>query len=291
MTDVVIIGASCAGHTVAAALRQKNKDLPIVLISESPFPPCDKRKLLEYFAGKRKEKELYLGPADLFTSQAVALAQEVRVMGLNPVRKTVQLKKDEKRESIPYDKLVICTGTHTELPDIPGIHKEGVFVFESLKDFKAAKAYVIADMVCLTGPWNERGRALAEFFCNQKKEVKYVHPEPPAAILPAGVEFIQSSIIEVIGEDGAQAIKLKEGKILATSLLIYTGPVVASTGFLKETPVKLDGQGFISLDEKLMSSCKDVYACGSVTGPAASSWDAAAAQASLVADIISAAIP
>jgi len=290
MAQVVIIGASCAGHTVAANVKQKKPACSITVVSRNASLPCDKRRLLEYFSGKAREKDISLCPVDFYQKNDIRFLKETRVMGINPARKTVQLKRDEKRESIGYDILVIATGMETIIPEIQGSHKEGVFVFDSLKDFKAAKSSVISDTVSLTGPWNERAKALCRFFAAEEKSIKFIGARPDDAGEFPGVEFIPSEIVEIIGESGIQAIKFKEGKIIGTSLLVFTGPAKAATGFLTETPMKLDGDGFISLDERLMSSCKDVYACGSVTGHAASSWDAAAAQASLVADVICSAI-
>jgi NAD(P)H-nitrite reductase large subunit len=290
MAHVVIIGASCAGHTVAASVKQKKPGCSVTVVSQNAFLPCDKRRLLEYFSGKAREKDISLCAPDFYEKNNIRFLKETRVMGLNPVRKTVQLKHDEKRESIGYDIAVICTGMEVVVPEVIGSHKEGVFFFDSLKDFKAARSAVISDTVSLWGEWNERAKVLCRYFGAEKIEVKFIGERPADAADFPGVEFIASEIVELIGETGIQAIKFKEGKIIGTSLLVVTGPARPATGFLKETPVKLDGDGFVSLDEKLMSSCNDVYACGSVTGTAASSWDACAAQASLVADIVAAAV-
>ena len=98
MNRIVIIGSSAAGHTLALQLRAKKAQCAITLVTEEKFPAYDRRKLARYFAGKAKDKELFLGAADAYAKEEIAFIKEAKVMAVNAERRTVSMKFDEKRD-------------------------------------------------------------------------------------------------------------------------------------------------------------------------------------------------
>lgn len=285
MNRVVIIGSSAAGHTLALGLRAKKAQCAITLVTEEKFPAYDRRKLAGYFAGKVREKELFLGAADAYAKEEIAFIKEAKVTGVNAERRTVYMKFDEKRDSIGYDILVVCSGTKISLPDLPGIQKEGVIAFNGLADMKAAKSFVISGPVCFFGGWDSRAAELAALLLAEKKEVVYFG-EPPAAGMTGGVQVVDSRVAEMIGESGLQAVKLAEGKIIGTSFVICAGPRLASTEFLKDAGVALEN-GFITVDGSGRTSKDRIYACGAVTGKG-DGWEDAVQQAQALTDTLTA---
>lgn len=285
MNRIVIIGSSAAGHTLALGLRAKKAQCAITLVTEEKFPAYDRRKLAGYFAGRVKEKELFLCVADAYAKEEIAFIKEAKVVGVNAERRTVYMKFDEKRDSIGYDTLVVCSGTKISLPELPGIQKEGVFAFNGLADMKAAKSIVISGPVCFFGGWDSRAAELAAVLHAEKKEVVYFG-EAPAGGIAGGVQVVDSRVAEMIGESGLQAVKLQEGKIIGTSFVICAGPRLASTEFLKDAGVALEN-GFITVDGAGRSSKDRIYACGAVTGKS-DSWEDAVKQAEALTDTLAA---
>jgi NAD(P)H-nitrite reductase large subunit len=281
--NIVIIGSSAAGHTLAVKLREITRECGITILTEDAFPCYDRRKLFGYFCGTVREKELFLCPADGYAKQNITFRKETHVTTVNPDRKRVYFKQDEKSDSIPYDYLAICSGTNVVLPDLPGIRKEGVSTLTTLADVKAAKSVVITGPICFFGAWDSRAQQLASLLVSEKKEVKF-YGSAPAEQVPGGVEVIDSEIVEFIGEAGLQAVKLKEGKIIGTSFAVTFGPRVASTDFLENAGIALEN-GFISIDEKYATNKERIFSCGSVTGKN-DSWEEAVKSASVLAEIL-----
>jgi len=301
----VIIGCSIAGHTVANLLRAENPQASITIISDEAYPLYDRRKLLDYWAGKLKEKELFLSSFDAYQQQAITFLKDCKAVAVNPSRRTVSYKKDDARQSIEYDYLVIASGRRTERPDIEGINKTGVFTFDSLADFKELKSCVTEDAVCLLGknPFVEKISAL---LTSRGIEVKLFPGTPQEGVLadspetgtppdqePAAasdstcaVEEINSEIVEIIGESGVQAIKLKEGKIIGVSWVGLTLPLQPNIDFLKDTGIEL-AHGAIAVDEAMRTSFANIFACGSVClrrseSPRQKTWEEVEAEAMLV---------
>ncbi|MGE5308209.1 MAG: FAD-dependent oxidoreductase [Deltaproteobacteria bacterium] len=280
---VVIIGSSVAGFSVAEQLRAKNKNCSITILTEEAFLPYDRRKLVGYFGGTVKEKELFLNHPDYYGRENIVVSREMEAMAINCDRRKISVRnKEDRRESVEYDQLVIASGMKVVPPEINGCHKEGVFTFTSLGDVKAAKNCVVSGPIVFYGGWSPVTRAFAEMLISQKKEAKFIGV--PNADVPAGIEQINSEIVEMIGESGIQAIKFKEGKIIGSSFLVCAGPVVSSTEFLDETDVKRDN-GYVVVDEKCATNRPNIFACGSVTGKA-NSWEEAVSQAAIISDIL-----
>jgi NAD(P)H-nitrite reductase large subunit len=283
MNKVVIVGCSAAGHSLALQLRSRNKGCSITVVTEEAFPPYDRRKLLSYFAGTAREKELFIAGPEPYARENITFIKETQAVGANCDRGTLFLKKkDDRRENIPFDLLAVCTGKKTVRPEIPGIRKEGIFTFDTLADIKAAKSMVINGPVCLFGEWNAKARALAELFVAEKREIKLVSGNAPAQL--PGAETINSTIVEMIGESGLQAVKLREGKIIGSCFCVLTGPSAAAADFLGDTGI-LGGNGSIPVDGECRSSRPNVFACGPVTG-GADSWEEAVRQAEKLSETL-----
>jgi nitrite reductase (NADH) large subunit len=291
MTKIVIIGASAAGHTVAQNLREKNKDCAITLITEEAFPFYDRRKLVVYLSGNIKEKELFLLPPDFYAAQNIDFLKERKVVGINTKKRAVYLKREESRESLVYDFLVICSGRKTIFPEISGINKAGVLRPDTLSDFKEIKVHLISDTVCFLG-WNRLASEVAKVIIAKGKEVKLIMNETPLEPLPGeGIEVINSEVVDIIGESGVQAVKLKEGKIIGTSLvMVFMSLPKAAMDFLDGTDIEAAEEA-ICVDEKMRTNLENIFSSGTVSvlkdfSPRLKTWDETVSESLKVAESI-----
>jgi len=260
--NVAIIGASIAGHTAAVSLRRANKECSITLITRSAYPLYDKRRLLDYLAGGVKEKELFLVDADFYQRHNIAFMKECEVVSVGAVHKQISYKKTKtgQKETLKYDYLIICSGAKTVLPEVEGIHKDGVYVLDSLEDFKVFRNHLITDPVCIMG-CGSRAISLASALASKQREVKVISPD--AVNQDGAFEALATEVVELIGEGGIQAIRLREGKIIGTNLPVFMPePKKANTDFIKD--IELDSRGNILVDEHMRTSRPDIYASGAV---------------------------
>ncbi len=295
--NIVIIGSSIAGHTVAETLRAVRNDCSITLMGKSPYPAYDKRRLLEYLTRGMKEKDLFLVQPDHYEKNGITFLKECCAVSVGTVRKQVTYKdKDDKRSSIEYDILVVCSGRRTEFPDISGINKEGVYKLDSLMDYKDLRSHLITDPVCVMG-CGDSAVSVARALAARRKEVKLISAGP----VPEGtrefqgpsetVETLFTEVVELIGESGIQAVRLKEGKIIGTSLPVFMPePKKANIDFFKNSEIKTEN-GLICVDESMRTNVEGVYASGSVCARAGAgdinkSWDDVIKESRLAADSI-----
>lgn len=258
---IVVIGGSTAGHNACVRLRQKYPDAGITLLSEEKFPFYDRRKLLDFWAGRIREKELYLNNPDFYPQNRIDYLKECKAVSVNPSRRTVSYKCGEKRTSVEYDFLVIASGARIQPPEIEGINKSGVFRFEGLDDFKELKDTVMSDAVAIIGI-NHLTAKIIDSVIAKNIEVKLISALIPEN-LPAQVEAIDSEVTELIGDSGVQAIKLKEGKIIGVSWVGVMSDLLPNADFLKDSGIEMQGRA-IAVDELMRTSFPDIFACGSV---------------------------
>jgi nitrite reductase (NADH) large subunit len=286
MVRIVIIGASAAGHTLAVNLGEKEKDCSIDLISEEAYPFYDKRRLAKFLAGSLKEEDLFLVSESSYKEKDINFHKSNKVSLVNPVKKIVYFKD---KATLEYDLLVIASGQRAVFPEISGIKKNGVLALYCLDDFKSLINRLIIDTVCLVG---EDSIALecAEVIASKYNiEVKLISSHLLSGITSSRVEIINSCLSETIGEGGVQAVKLEDGRVIATSLVFFMRQA-ANLDFFKSTSLETS-DGLILVDESGRTNLDGVFACGSACAlrghPAqAKSWDEVIKEGSLLAEML-----
>jgi 3-phenylpropionate/trans-cinnamate dioxygenase ferredoxin reductase subunit len=138
----VIVGASLTGGSAAVTLREEGFDGRTILIGEEPHPPYARPPLSkEYFRGEEPFVDALLRPLDFYASNEIETRLGVRASRVDPVDKTVELA-DGRR--IPYDKVLIATGSRNRRLPTPGLELEGVYDLRTVDDCDRIRAEVVA---------------------------------------------------------------------------------------------------------------------------------------------------
>lgn len=131
MTHYVILGNSAAGLTAIDAIRQRDRDGAITVVSQEP-EPCYSRVALPYILSREKDlRQITLQGPDYYRANKVELIAGVGASGLDAARKTVRL---EDGRSLSYDKLLIATGSLSRVPPVQGIEEADVCYHWTLAD-------------------------------------------------------------------------------------------------------------------------------------------------------------
>lgn len=129
---VVIIGGGQAGFQVAASLRGDGFTGPIRLIgaeSHVPYqrPPLSKGLLL----GKMDRARLLFRQPAFYATQGIDLLLGETVTALDPAARSVTTASGQP---IPYDTLVLATGTRVRPLPVPGTELDGVVYLRTLDE-------------------------------------------------------------------------------------------------------------------------------------------------------------
>jgi 3-phenylpropionate/trans-cinnamate dioxygenase ferredoxin reductase component len=133
----VIIGASLAGATAAAALRSEGFDGQIVLIGEEHRMPYERPPLSkEYLRGEAGDGSPYLDVSGLSDDQAVELRTGAAAISLDTVDRSVTLAGGER---VGYDALLLATGAEPRRLSIAGADLEGTHHLRTIDDADALR--------------------------------------------------------------------------------------------------------------------------------------------------------
>lgn len=286
MPKIVIIGSSAAGFA-ACQLLASHAENEVALISKEEYLPYARARLIEYFSGAIRQEELFLCAQDFFQGPAITFLPNAEVVKVDVGKRRLSLKDTTK---IAFDFLIVASGATLEVPDLPGRLKEGVAVFYSLEDVeRIKKRLLVARNVSIIGA-QIRCMLLAEvFLAKYNKEVKVICDvcNGPFEGRDRFEVIAGCKPLESIGEGELQALKLNNGKVIATDIALFVDGFVPATNFLKESGVKTE-KGFIVVDECMRTSVENIFACGSVCGGLAGTLQAGAWDASVRQGVIAA---
>ena len=127
---LVIVGAGMAGMAVADAVLAHDPDWQITLVGREPDAPYNRVLLSQALAGDISDERLALRQPS-----GVSLRLGAAVRAVDTRARTVEL---EDGVVLPYDSLVLATGSAPWLPPVAGL--ERALAFRSIADMRAIRA-------------------------------------------------------------------------------------------------------------------------------------------------------
>lgn len=134
---VVIVGAGQAGAQAAASLRQWGFAGAIALVGEEPVPPYERPPLSkDFLKGSLDRERLFLKTAAWYGANGVDLHSGTSATAVDRTRRVVTLA--DGRE-LPWDALVLATGSRPRPLRCEGAGLRGVFELRSIADADAIR--------------------------------------------------------------------------------------------------------------------------------------------------------
>ena len=135
----VIVGAGHAAAQLCASLRQAQWPGRITLVGDEPSVPYHRPPLSKSQLDPGADSPLQMiRPADFYATQQVELRLAHTARSIDRETRTV----DVGQTKLPYDVLVLATGSLNRLPPITGIEHPRVFSLRTAADAEALRAQV-----------------------------------------------------------------------------------------------------------------------------------------------------
>jgi NAD(P)H-nitrite reductase large subunit len=268
----IILGNGVAGNTAANVIRETDKNAIITMISKEPFPEYSACVLSKkYISKEMNRKEIFLRTFDNYFKKGIKTVFGKYVFEINAEDKKVFLEDGDIR----YDKLIIATGSSPMILPIEGIDKKGIFNLKSLDDAKRISNWKGERVVVIgAGPIGlEASLALRKigWKVSVVELLGWVLPkafdEKPSTILR---ELIETYGIEVLTNE--KVIKMEGdshvNKVITDKREIECDMVILALGMKPEVElarkagIEIASLGGIRVNEQMMTSIKDIYACG-----------------------------
>ena len=131
----VILGAGPAGVIAAETIRKHAPHDSITLVGDEPEAPYSRMAIPYLLIGNIPEAGTHLRhTADHFAKHRIDVVRGVRAQSINTQAQTVRLSDGRV---LPYDKLLVATGSRPASPPITGINSPGVHSCWTLADARA----------------------------------------------------------------------------------------------------------------------------------------------------------
>ncbi|MBN2034047.1 MAG: NAD(P)/FAD-dependent oxidoreductase [Deltaproteobacteria bacterium] len=292
MTHYLIIGNGVAGTMAAENILKKDEDAAITITTDESMPFYWRIQLNDYIAGELGEEKLYARNKEWYNDHGIDLRLNTPVQG-GDTKEKVAVTRDNRK--IPYDRLLIATGSHSFVPPIKGAEKKGVFTLRSFRDASNIMDWAknTRKVVMIGGGLLglEAGNALRKL----GKEVMVVEFFPrllPRQLDVPGAKRLQTIMEdmgfsfrlgaktqEILGNEGVEGVLLEGGESLPARMVIISAGVRPNLDLAKA--LGLDHDKGIKVDERMRTNQPDVFAAGDVAeykGMSYGIWPAAMEQ-------------
>jgi NAD(P)H-nitrite reductase large subunit len=271
----VIIGSGPAGVVAAETLRKADPAAKITLLCGEGEPPYSRMAIPYLLKGDIDEAGTYIRKdASHYARQRISLVQ-ARAQAVDTVARAVDVGNGR---SLPYDRLLIATGSRPSRERIPGIDLPGVQACWTLGDARAILASArpgtrIVQMgagfvgcIIMEGLLS-RGVDLTILVRSGYMVRRMMNPTASGLIQrwceAKGVRILTRTQPKGLGSNGgALQVDLGEGRTLPADMYLSVVGVDPNLDFLAGSGIEI-GQGIL-VDANLQSSVPGVYAAGDV---------------------------
>jgi nitrite reductase (NADH) large subunit len=276
---VVVVGNGMVGHRFCEKLLACDTAgrYRLVVLGEEPRPAYDRVHLTSYFADRSADK-LQLGTAGWYAESGIQLLLGTRAQRIDRARQRVITQQGEE---VPYDVLVLSTGSAPFVPPVPGIEQRGVFVYRTIEDLDGIIAYAArARRVAIIGGGLlglEAARAVHD--AGLETHVLEVAPRlmprqldsAASALLEATIRglgvhvHLDKKILRVTGHDGeVDGIELGCGTRLDVDMVVVSAGIRPRDEIARDAGLTVGDRGGVVVDDRLATSDPKIFAVGEV---------------------------
>lgn len=292
MEKVVVIGGVAAGPKTACHLKRLNPDADITIVDQDSLISYGGCGIPYFISGDVADADALRSTSfdvvrdENFFAEAkgVNVKTNMRAIAIDRESKTVKLDnlQSGNPESIPYDKLVLATGSRPVIPPIEGANLKGVYTIGSLKSAIALQKYLRegdAEKAVIIGGGAigiEMAEGLEDMWGLETTIVEFMPQLLPSfiekPIEQMLVHHLKKNNIDVFTSESVTALEADENGIVARVVtnkqVLDAQLVLISTGVRPRDELARDAgllvaqRGGIVVNNRLQTSDPNIYAAG-----------------------------
>ncbi len=275
---VVVIGNGMVGHRFCEKLVELDRQgrYRIVTFCEEPRAAYDRVGLTRFFTDRDPER-LMLTSTEWYEQQGIALHVGDKATGVD---RDARIVRSAKGREIPYDLVVLATGSAPFVPPIPGVDKKGVFVYRTIEDLEAIIAYAgnIEKAAVIGGGLLGLEAAKAAYDLGLDTHVIEFMPRlMPRQLDDAGSELlikeiealgvqvhVDTATKEIVGNGKVDGMVFNSGVTLDVGMVIVSAGICPRDELARACGIDVGERGGVVIDDHLQTSDPHVYAIGEV---------------------------
>jgi nitrite reductase (NADH) large subunit len=273
---IVVIGNGMVGYKFCEKLiaKQLNQH-KIVVFGEEIRPAYDRVHLSEFFSGKSAD-DLLIETSDWYAENNIQLLLSDPVIHIDRVNKRVTSHHGLVEE---YDILVIATGSAAFVPPIPGVEKQGVFIYRTIEDLELMTAYAKkAKTGAVIGGGLlglEAAKAMLDLGITNTQVIEFAPRLMPRQIDDAGSKILQHKLESlgltihtnkntstILGDDCITGMQFTDDSKIDVDMLVISAGIKPRDELAKQANLEVGPRGGIVVNEQLQTSDENIYAIG-----------------------------
>lgn len=292
MEKVVIIGGVAAGPKTACHYKRLKPKSQIIIIDQDnliSYGGCgipyliggevaDEQALRSTSFGVVRDEEFFI------EAKGLEMKTCTRVLSIDRKAKTVLIENvnSNHQETVPYDKLVLATGTKPNVLPIPGTDLKGVFTIGSLNSAIQVQQWLkrdeVAKAVVIGGGaiGIEMAEGLEDMWGLETTIVEYMPQLLPNIADPTYSQmlaqhlkennidvFMSEAVTGLIGDEHGQLSKvITDKREIEAQLVIMATGVRPRDELARDADLLVSPRGGIVVNNRLQTSDPDIYAAG-----------------------------
>ncbi len=274
---LVILGNGMAGARVAEEILKRGGGalFEITIIGGEPHGNYNRILLSNVLNGTQSPDEIIINSLEWYKQNDVCLLAGVPAISIHRRKRAVMML--DARE-IPYDKLIIATGSRPFVPQIPGTDRYGVFVFRTLEDCTSIAKYARHSKTAVVIGGGLLGLEAAKGVMTHGPRVHVIEMAPhlmAVQVDPTGGAILGKTIAslgvtahcgkittELLSGDQSRVcgVKFKDGSELPCDMVVISAGIRPNGELAREAGLEVDKA--IVVDDRLLTGDPDIYAVG-----------------------------
>ena len=279
---LVVVGNGMAGaRFVEEVLSLGGQDqYDITVFGEEPYGNYNRILLSGVLAGTHDPKDIFINPLSWYEDNEITLHAGVRVIGIDRKSKTAY---GSGGLLVPYDKLVIATGSSPFIPMMDGLYqddgafRDGIFPFRTLDDCTEMVEYASEAGRATVIGGGLLGLEAARGLMNRGLDVDVVHLtsyimdqqlDPSSGDMlkvlleDMGVKFhLEKMTTSIYGDGKVSGIGFRDGGALDCEMLVISAGIRPNIDLARMAGLNIR-RGILVNDDLSCRNDRDIYAIG-----------------------------
>ncbi len=273
---IVVIGNGMVGLRFCEQLTafDESRRYRIVTFCEEPRAAYDRVGLTTFFAHRDAEK-LMLARMDWYEQVGIELHVGDRATGIDRKRRIV---RSSRGREVPYDRVVIATGSYPFVPPVPGIDSQGVFVYRTIEDLEHIIDYSKRVRCCAVIGGGLLGLEAAKAACDLGLDthvIEFASRLMPRQIDDAGSRILVRQIEQlgvhvhlnratkaIHGDSRVESMEFTDGTTLDCEMIIVSAGIRPRDDLARDCGLAVGERGGILVNNRLETSDPDIFAIG-----------------------------
>ena len=275
---IVVIGNGMVGYKFCEKLtgNAQSGAFEIVVFGEEPRHAYDRVHLSEYFDPAKAADSLSMSTLEWYAEHGITLRLGDPVRHIDRASRTVRSFQGITES---YDYLVLATGSAPFVPPIPGVEKDGVFVYRTIEDLDMMKSYAKkARKGAVIGGGLlglEAAKALLDLGIEETHVIEFASRLMPRQIDDAGSNTLKAKLQElglrihlntnttqIMGNGCIKAMQFADGSYLDVDMLVISAGIKPRDELARLAGLEVGTRGGIMVNDQLQTSDPRIFAIG-----------------------------